>query len=104
MGGSLTQVKLLRSLRMPWGTRKSAEHGRFVVFERRGIADKLDAYLLLGVSMFDRIFEMIEMFLVNLGLAMNRMSNDEKKTVTMFLASLMFAAIASRVLQAAFIR
>jgi hypothetical protein len=53
--------------------------------------------------MFDRIFEMIEMFLVNLGLAMNRMSSEEKKTVSLFLASLMVAAIASRVLQAAFI-
>jgi hypothetical protein len=55
------------------------------------------------LSMFDRIFEMIEMFLVNLGLAMNRMSAEEKKTVSVFLASLMVAAIASRVLQAAFV-
>ena len=53
--------------------------------------------------MMDRIFEMIEMFLVNLGLAMNKMSNEEKKTVSLFLASLMFAAIASRILQAALI-
>lgn len=54
-------------------------------------------------AMMDRIFEMIEMFLVNLGLAMNKMSNEEKKTVSLFLASLMFAAIASRILQAALI-
>lgn len=57
----------------------------------------------LELAMIDRIFEMIEMFLVNLGLAMNRMSNEEKKTVSVFLASLMVAAIASRVLQAAFV-
>ena len=54
--------------------------------------------------MMDRIFEMIEMFLVNLGLALNKMSNEEKKTVTLFLASLMVAAMATRVLQAAFVR
>jgi hypothetical protein len=52
--------------------------------------------------MMDRISEMIEMLLVNLGLAMNKMSNEEKKTVTLFLASLMVAAMATRVLQAAF--
>ena len=45
--------------------------------------------------MMDRISEMIEMFLVNLGLALNKMSNEEKKTVTLFLASLMVAAMAS---------
>jgi hypothetical protein len=54
--------------------------------------------------MMERIFEMIEMLLVNLGLAMNRLSDEETGMVSMFLASLVVAALASRVLHIAFVR
>jgi hypothetical protein len=49
--------------------------------------------------MMDRIFEIIEMFLVNLGLALNRLSPEEKRTVSFFLASLLVAAVVARALQ-----
>jgi hypothetical protein len=51
--------------------------------------------------MMDRISELIEMFLVSLGLALNRFTPEEKKIVTMFLASLIVAAVVSRVLHLA---
>ena len=54
--------------------------------------------------MFDRIVEMIEMFLVSLGIALNRISDQEKKMVTLFLASLAVAAVLSHVLRVAVVR
>ena len=48
--------------------------------------------------MMDRIFEMIEMFLVNLGIQLNRITPEDANMVTLFLASLMVAALAARVL------
>ena len=50
--------------------------------------------------MFDPISEWLEMFLVNLGLQLNRLSPENATMVTAFLASLMVAALASRVLPA----
>lgn len=50
--------------------------------------------------MMDRIFEMIELFLVNLGMALSRLSSEEKQTVTLFLASLLLAAVVAHALQA----
>jgi hypothetical protein len=49
--------------------------------------------------MFDRISELIEMFLVSLGITLNRISDEEKTMVTLFLASLAVAAVVSRVLK-----
>jgi hypothetical protein len=54
--------------------------------------------------MMDRISEMIELFLVNLGMAANRISDEEKNMVTMFLASLIIAAAATHTLQAVYLR
>ena len=54
--------------------------------------------------MFDRINELIEMFLVSLGITLNRISDEQKTMVTLFLASLAVAAVASHMLQAAFLR
>ena len=49
--------------------------------------------------MMDRISEMLEMALVRLGMTLSQLSDEQKKTVTLFLASLMFAAVATNVLQ-----
>lgn len=51
--------------------------------------------------MMDRISEMVEMLLVQLGLALNRLSAEESKTITLFLASLILAAAAAHALQVA---
>jgi len=51
--------------------------------------------------MIDRLSEMIELLLVNLGIAFNRLSAEESKTITLFLASLVLAAAAAHALQAA---
>lgn len=54
--------------------------------------------------MFDRINELIEMFLVSLGITLNRISDEQKDMVTLFLASLAVAAVVSHMLQAAVLR
>ena len=54
--------------------------------------------------MFDRIAELIEMFLVSLGITLNRISNEEKNMVTLFLASLAVAAVLSHALRITFVR
>ncbi len=51
--------------------------------------------------MLDRINQLIEQFLVALGLALSRLSDEEKTMVTLLLGFLMLAMIATRVLQAA---
>jgi hypothetical protein len=50
------------------------------------------------MSMFDPISEWLEMFLVNLGIQLNRITPEDATMVTLFLASLMVAALAARVL------
>ena len=54
--------------------------------------------------MFDRLFEMIELFLVNFGMMLTRMSDQEKRMVSFFLGSLFVAAAAARALQIAVLR
>ncbi len=54
--------------------------------------------------MLDRINELIEMFLVSLGITLNRISDEEKTMVTLFLALLAAAAVMSHVLQATVLR
>jgi hypothetical protein len=49
-------------------------------------------------SMFDPISEWLEMFLVNLGIQLSQLSPENTTMVTLFLASLMVAALAARVL------
>ncbi len=49
--------------------------------------------------MMDRIFEMIEIFLVNLGMALDRLSLDDKKMISYFLASLLVAAVTAQALR-----
>jgi hypothetical protein len=49
--------------------------------------------------MVDRIFEMVELFLVNLGMQLGRLSEQQKRMVSLFLASLLVAAVVTRVLQ-----
>jgi hypothetical protein len=51
--------------------------------------------------MMGRIAELIEMVLVNLGMALTRLSDEEKTTVSLFLASLVLAAVAAHALQVA---
>ncbi len=51
--------------------------------------------------MINRISEMIEMFLVHLGMALTRLSSEETMTITLFLASLVVAAVVAHVLQVA---
>jgi len=50
------------------------------------------------MSMFDPISEWLEMFRVNLGIQLNRIAPEDATMVTLFLASLMVAALAARVL------
>jgi hypothetical protein len=50
--------------------------------------------------MLDRINEMIEMFLVGLGLHLSRFSDEEMSMITVLLALLMLAAAATGVLRA----
>lgn len=54
--------------------------------------------------MFDRLNELIEQFLVALGIFLNRMTQEEKTQVTLLLSLLMIAAAASRVLHLALAR
>jgi hypothetical protein len=51
--------------------------------------------------MIDRISEMIEMLLVNLGMALTQLSSEESMTITLFLASLLLAAVVAHALQVA---
>ncbi len=51
--------------------------------------------------MMDRIAELLEMLLVNLGMALTRLSDEQKTTISLFLASLMLAAVAAHALQLA---
>jgi hypothetical protein len=51
--------------------------------------------------MMDRISEMFELVLVKLGMTLSQLSDEQKKMVSLFLVSLMVAAIAANVLQAA---
>ena len=51
--------------------------------------------------MLDRFNQWIEQFLVALGLALSRLSNEETTMITLLLVFLMVAMIATRVLQAA---
>lgn len=48
--------------------------------------------------MFDPISEWLEMFLVNLGMQLNRLSPENATMVTLFLASLIVTALVARVL------
>lgn len=48
--------------------------------------------------MLNHIFEMLETFLVNLGMALSRLSDQEKTTVSIFLASLLVAAVVAHAL------
>lgn len=52
--------------------------------------------------MLDRINEMITLFLVGLGQALSRLSDEEKTMVSLLLSFLLVAAAASRVLHAHF--
>jgi hypothetical protein len=54
--------------------------------------------------MFDPISEWLEMFLVNLGIQLNRISPEDATMVTAFLASLMVAALASHLLPVLILR
>jgi hypothetical protein len=54
--------------------------------------------------MMDRISEMLEIVLVKLGMALAQLSDEQKKMVTLFLASLLFAAVAANVIQATLAR
>ncbi|HEY4380082.1 MAG TPA: hypothetical protein VGN01_07025 [Acidobacteriaceae bacterium] len=54
--------------------------------------------------MMDRITEWIEMLLVNLGLALNKISPEQRTMVTLFLTSLLVAAVVARALQLAVLR
>ncbi len=49
--------------------------------------------------MMDRIAEWIELFLVNLGMALTRISAEQRRMITLFLASLLLAAVVARALQ-----
>jgi hypothetical protein len=49
--------------------------------------------------MLDRISEMLELLLVNLGMALTRLSDEQIRRVTLFLASLLVAAMAASVLR-----
>ena len=51
--------------------------------------------------MLDRINELIEQFLVALGLTLSRLSDEETTMVTLLLGFMMVAVIAARALQAA---
>ena len=48
--------------------------------------------------MMDRIAEWIELLLVNLGMALTQISAKERTMISLFLASLLLAAVASRAL------
>jgi hypothetical protein len=54
--------------------------------------------------MMDRISEWIELLLVNLGMALTRISTEQRRMITLFLASLLLAAVAARALQLAVLR
>ena len=54
--------------------------------------------------MMDRISEWIELLLVNLGMALTRISTEQRRMITLFLASLLLAAVVARVLQMAVLR
>jgi hypothetical protein len=49
--------------------------------------------------MLDRLGELIEQFLVALGLALSRLSADQKSMITLMLTFLLVAAVVARVLQ-----
>lgn len=51
--------------------------------------------------MLDRLNELIEQFLVGLGLTLSRLSTEEKRMITLLLAFLLIAAVASPALQMA---
>ena len=48
--------------------------------------------------MMDRIADWIDLLLVNLGLALNKVSDEQRRMITLFLASLLVAALMSRAL------
>jgi hypothetical protein len=50
--------------------------------------------------MMDRISEMFELAMVKLGMTLSQLSDEQKKMVSLFLVSLMVAAIAGNLLQA----
>lgn len=54
--------------------------------------------------MMDRIAEWIELLLVNLGMALTRISTEQRRMITLFLASLLVAAVVARVLQTVVMR
>jgi nucleoside permease NupC len=54
--------------------------------------------------MMDRISEMFELVLVKTGMALSQLSDEQKKTVSLFLVSLMFAAVVANVLEATLAR
>jgi hypothetical protein len=51
--------------------------------------------------MLDRLNELIEQFLVGLGLTLSRLSAEEKRMITLLLAFLLIAAVAARALHMA---
>jgi hypothetical protein len=52
----------------------------------------------------DRISELIVLFLVGLGQKLSRLSEDETAIITLFLASLLVAALVAHTLQIAVVR
>jgi hypothetical protein len=54
--------------------------------------------------MMDRISEWIELLLVNLGMAITKISTEQRKMITLFLVSLLLASVAARALQIAILR
>jgi len=54
--------------------------------------------------MLDRMSEMLELILVRVGMAMGHASDEQKKMITLFLGSLLFAAVVANVLQATLAR
>jgi hypothetical protein len=52
--------------------------------------------------MLDRLNELIEQFLVALGLVLSRLSQEEKTMITLLLTFLLVAASVARVLQIAY--
>ena len=51
------------------------------------------------IEMLDQLNEIIERFLVGLGLALNSLSDQETGMVSMFLVGLVVAAVAARALR-----
>jgi hypothetical protein len=54
--------------------------------------------------MIDWISEWIELLLVNLGIALTSISTEQQRMITLFLASLLFAAVVVHALRIAVLR